>query len=215
MGHLFSILVPVSLAAAVSPMMFSEQLLLLGGRDGRTAARRFALGALGVVLLVVAVVMTVGAGLSLPRALRLSAGLDVTLGALLLVLAVVVHRRGERRPRPSGSESGSAPRGARAAFAFGVFSMATNVTTLPLLVVGSKDVAASGVPVLGAAVALGLLVCGASAPAVVPLVLDLLPGGRRVLEQVAGLLARHSRAIAVVVLAGAGLLFVVKGTVGL
>ena len=62
------------------------------------------------------------------------------------------------------------------ALGFGVVSMATNVTTLAIVVVAVKEVTASGDPVLDRAPALALLVVLASAPAWLP-VLVTLPRG--------------------------------------
>ena len=142
MIHLLSVLVPVALAAGVSPMMFSEQLLLLGTSDGRRAGRRYLAGTATVLAVLIAAVVTLGGSLALPHAPTLSAGLDVVLGLTLLAVAVLVHLR---RPRPRRRKN---TRGSQAAFGFGVFSMATNFTTLPLVIRSQEHCIQRGVGVL-------------------------------------------------------------------
>lgn len=209
MIHLLSVLVPVALAAGVSPMMFSEQLLLLGTSDGRRAGRRYLAGTATVLAVLIAAVVTLGGSLALPHAPTLSAGLDVVLGLTLLAVAVLVHLR---RPRPRRRKN---TRGSQAAFGFGVFSMATNFTTLPLVVAAAKNIASSGVSVFWQVIAVLILLVGACLPAWLPLVIDRLPEGRRILDSISQGLEKHDKTITVAALAIVGVLLTVKGVLGM
>lgn len=212
MGDLLSYLIPMALASGVSPMMFSEQMLVLSGSGGRWAALRYLAGTATIVLVVVGLVLTIGRTVSLPSAPRLSAGLDLALGALLVVIALLVRVRGDRRPRHPKA-AGQSHHRHHAAYAFGLFSMATNFTTLPLVVAASKNVASSGVGPAGIAVGVVVVVVGACLPAWLPLLIDRLPGARRAVEDLSHFVDTHGRTLLVLALAGIGLFLIVKGIV--
>ncbi|MEI2778435.1 MAG: GAP family protein [Tetrasphaera sp.] len=212
MTHLLSTLMPLCLAAGISPVMFSEQLLLVSGRGGRRSATAFAAGTVAVLAVLTALVVTVGGSLSLPRTPTLSARLDVALGGLLLALAALVRKRAPRPPKPATTEP---DRSVASAFGFGVFSMATNLTTLPLVIAAAKDIAASGVSVVWMALAIALLLIGGCLPAWTPLVLERVPGGQRTMAAISDTLDRHGRSLVVLALGGAGVLFVSKGLLAL
>ncbi|WP_370891646.1 GAP family protein [Janibacter sp. GXQ6167] len=213
MGRLLLTLLPVALAAGVSPMMLSEQLLLLTSRDGARRSRAYAAGMATVLLGLSVVVLTIGRSLSLPKAPTLSAGLDIALGTALIILALVL-RTHTPKPRPHRAPSSDSSSGVGAAYGFGAFSMLTNFTSLPLIVVASKDIAASGVSPFGVVLALVLLLLGGCLPAWAPLVLNRTPAGARALRAVAHGFDAHGRTLVAIAVAGVGLLFVAKGTVG-
>ena len=204
---------PLSLAAGISPMMLSEQMLLLAGRGGRRSALAYVAGTATIVLALLAAVLAIGANLELPRAPRLSGRVDVTVGALLLVLAVV----GARRPHPvtkrpdTPHERGGFGR----SYAFGLFAMATNVTTLPMVIAAGKDVVAHGSD--GAVVLLGMsvILVGACLPAWAPLVLAQVPGGSALLDRLPHLIAANGRRIVILAITAAGVFCLVKGVLQL
>ncbi|NHA69187.1 GAP family protein [Phycicoccus flavus] len=228
MHLLLGTLLPLCLAAAVSPMMLSEQLVLLSRADGRRSATAYALGTAAVLVVVVGAVVVLGRTLSLPRAPRISARLDIGLGVAMFVVAAVVWRWRTIRARshhtdPEQDQRSEHRRAARgvggpgAAFGFGVFSMATNFTTLALVLAAAKDVAASGWPALGVAVAALVLVAFGCVPAWVPVALQVAAptSGARVLGTLSQALSAHGRLVVTVLLVAAGVLFVVKGLVHL
>ncbi len=93
--------------------------------------------------LVVAIVLF-GRAISLPTEPHLNATLDFVLGLVLVNVAVLVLVSGRRRggsPSRKGGDDRRASRSrqARAAFAIGVFSMATNYTTLALIAPAAKE----------------------------------------------------------------------------
>ena len=206
---------PLGLAAAVSPVMLTEQAVILAGPDGRRAGARYAAGVIVTLLVAVTAILVFGRSLALPRRPHLDASLDVGLGVLLIALAVVLQRRRDRHPpRPAGPTT---TRRAQAAFGFGVFSMATNVTTLTLLVPAGKEIAAADVGLAGRVLLVLVLAALASMPASVPVVLTrIAPGpGRRALAAMGELIARYGRVAVVAILAVAGTFFVVRGIVRL
>jgi protein-S-isoprenylcysteine O-methyltransferase Ste14 len=198
----------------VSPVMLTEQTLLLAGPDGPRAGMRYALGAVGTLLVVVALVVLFGAAVSLPSQPRLDASLDLALGVVLLALAALVytwarsHARAARDPAtPSRSRRSSG------AFPFGAFSMATNFTTLALVLPAAKEIASADLPAIEKPLLALVLVGLASAPAWVPVVLSrVAPStGQRVLDAIGRLIARYGRQAIVALLTIAGLFFVGRG----
>jgi Sap, sulfolipid-1-addressing protein len=212
------LILPLGLGGSVSPVMLTEQTLLLAGPDGRRAGTQYAVGAALTLLVVVLAVVLFGAALSLPSEPRLDASLDLALGAILVLLAglgygwVRLHPRAGHHQRPS-----KASRRRRAALPFGAFSMATNFTTLALVLPAAKEIASADLEVVGKAVLALVLVGLASAPAWLPVVLTRVApaAGQRILDATAQLIADHGRQAIVALLSFAGLFFVARGLVRL
>jgi hypothetical protein len=210
------VVAPLGLAGAVSPVMLSEQTVILAGHDGRRAASRYAAGVVLTALAAVLAVLAFGHSVALPRRPHLDASLDLLLGGVLLALAGGI--RALRRHRAGDDATPRAhSRRTQAAFPFGVFSMATNVTTLALLVPAAKEIATAGVTIAGRTVLVLVVVSLVSMPALLPVVLTkLAPGpGQRALGAVADVIANHGRAAVVALLGMAGMFFVVRGFVRL
>jgi hypothetical protein len=217
-----ALVIPLGLGGAVSPVMLTEQTVLLAGPGGSRAGVRYAAGVVLTLLIIVSAIMLFGRSISLPTEPHLDASLDVVLGLILLSVAVVVHRLGLRRAGSPGREGAddrrpSVERRARAAFPFGAFSMATNVTTLALIAPAAKEISAADVEIAGRIVLVLVLVGLASTPAWAPVALArVAPGpGGRALSAIRELLARHGRAATVGLLGAAGLFFVGRGIVRL
>jgi hypothetical protein len=212
------LILPLGLGGSVSPVMLTEQTLLLAGPDGRRAGTQYAVGAALTLLVVVLAVVLFGAALSLPSEPRLDASLDLALGAILVLLAglgygwVRLHPRAGHHQRPS-----KASRRRRAALPFGAFSMATNFTTLALVLPAAKEIASADLEIVGKAVLALVLVGLASAPAWLPVVLTRVApaAGQRILDATAQLIADHGRQAIVALLSFAGLFFVARGLVRL
>ncbi|HEX6888280.1 MAG TPA: GAP family protein [Candidatus Nanopelagicales bacterium] len=205
--------VPLGLAAAVSPVMLAEQMVLVGQPNGRRAATAYALGTASVLVALSGVLLVLGRSVSLPRAPRLDTALDLVLGGLLLVLAWWLARRG-RRAGPGGPmKRRQAAMRPVEAFGFGVVSMATNFTSLPIVLVAEKDIAASSSPWSVKALAVLVLVGLTTAPAWAPVLAAALPGrgSQAALEAVADFTAREGRRLATAALALIGALLVLRG----
>jgi hypothetical protein len=208
--QVLGVVVPLGLAGALSPVMLTEQTVLLAGPGGRRAAGRYATGAALVLLAFVGVLVLFGRSIALPLEPHLDATLDLVLGTLLVALAALLRRGRPREPRrrPPGGAIGP-----RAALAFGVAAMATNVTTLAPVVPAAKEIAAGDLGLPGRAAAVVVLVGLASAPAWVPVALTAVAPGpaERALRAVAGLIRRRGRRLAVWLLAALGVLLDLRG----
>lgn len=216
MLHLLLVLVPLGLAASVSPVMLTEQTVLLAVPGGRRAGLLYAAGAATVLVLLVAAVLVMGRSLSLPTAPHLDATLDLVVGGALVALALAVHLVPARDRQPSRRGS-TRQLGPAAALGFGVFSMGTNVTTLALVVPAAKEIAAASVPTWGRLLASALLVALACLPAWGPVLLVAAAptAAGRFLGRVEDLLHRRGRLLAVLLVGGAGLFLVGRGVIRL
>ena len=210
------VVAPLGLAGAVSPVMLTEQTVILAGRGGRRAALRYAAGVVLTALVAMLAILRLGHAVALPTRPHLDASLDLALGAALLVVAAVVRARGRHRPTPQPAPR-HGTRGTQAAFPFGVFSMATNVTTLALLVPAAKEIATAEVSLAGRIALVLVVVTLTSIPAWVPVLsTKLAPApAQRVLTVVDDVIARHGRTGVVAVLGVAGVFFAVRGVVRL
>jgi Sap, sulfolipid-1-addressing protein len=217
-----ALVLPLGLGGAVSPVMLTEQTVILAGPGGVRAGTRFALGAVIALTLIVIAVVLFGRAISLPTEPQLDATLDLILGVILLVAAIVAFALGRRR-RGLGARVGEHGRRAggsrrdRAALPFGVFAMATNFTTLALIVPAAKEVSSAGVGFVGRMVLVVLLVVLVSTPAWAPVVLTFVAPGtsKRALTALGEQITRHGRAGSVVLLGAAGLFLVGRGIVRL
>ena len=208
-----AIIVPLAVAGAISPVMLTEQTLLLAGPDGRRTGSLYAAGAVVTLLVLVVSMVVLGRAFKLPSEPRLSESLDLVVGAVLLVLAGLVLALGRHRHVPATTRR-TYPRAAQAALPFGVFSMATNVTTLALMVPAAKVISSANVGLAGRAFLVGVLVGIASVPAWAPVALTMVAPdvGERALDAVHHLITRWGRAVLVAASAAAGLFFIVRGT---
>ena len=214
MLHLLVVLVPLGLAAAVSPVMLTEQTVLLTGPEGRRTGVLYAAGTAAVLVVLVGAILLVGQSVSLPRTPTLDASLDLWIGGLLLALAVALC---VWRPRSRAGRRPHERMGPPAAFAFGVFSMATNITTLALVVPAGKEIAASHVPLWEGLIAAVLLVALGCLPAWGPVALESAAPetAGTLLERLERLIHRHGRLLVVLLVAAAGAFLVIRGIVRL
>ena len=216
-----AVVIPLGLGGAVSPVMFTEQAVLLAGPEGGTAGVRYAAGVVLTTFVIVVAIVLFGRAISLPTEPHLDASLDLVLGVVLVFVAVFVfvlgrrrggslsRKAGDDRPRASGS------RQARAAFPFGVFSMATNVTTLALIAAASKEISRADAEIAGVAVLILVLVGLVTTPAWVPLALTRVAPGpsQRAFAALREQIARRGRVVTVGLLSAAGLFFIGRGLI--
>lgn len=216
--HVLALIIPFGLAGAVSPVMLTEQTVVLASPGGRRAAIGYAAGAILALTAYVCLLIAFGHSINLPKDPHLDALLDVVVGAALVVTALVLRHRGRRATAP-GPDSGHQRRSMTPvqSVGFGVVAMATNLSTLALVVPGAKAIAASDVHLAGRAIAVAVLVVLASIPAWLPVALTAVAPGptERGLRRLGDLLDRHGRTIMLVVVGGLGLFLVVRGVVRL
>jgi threonine/homoserine/homoserine lactone efflux protein len=213
--HLLVVLVPLGLASSVSPVMLTEQTVLLAAPEGRRTGLLYAVGTATVLVVIVGATVTLGQSLELSAALHLNAWLDLTVGALLLALALAVRLwRGPERAEQGRTRQRMSP---PAAYAFGAFSMATNVTTLALVVPAAKEISASELAAWEGVVAAALLVAFACVPAWGPVALvSVAPGtAGRLLDRVERLIHRRGRLMVVILVGAAGVFLLARGLVRL
>ena len=218
-----AVVIPLGLGGAVSPVMLTEQTVLLAGPDGGRAGVRYAAGVVLTTFVIVVAIVLFGRAISLPTEPHLDATLDLVLGLVLVNVAVLVlvlgRRRGGSPSRKGGDDRrASGSRQARAAFAFGVFSMATNVTTLALIAAGRQgDLQELTLRSQLQAVLVLVLVGLVTTPAWVPVALTRVAPGpsQRGLAAVREQIARRGRGVTVGLLSAAGLFFIGRGLIRL
>lgn len=196
--------------------MLTEQTYLLA--RGRKAAKRYALGAFLTVFVFIALATLFGRVISLPTEPTLSASLDVGLGALLVVLGgalylIELRSGGGSRRKQEKQRSVSD----RRAFAFGIFSMATNLTTLALVLPAAKIIADAGLDYPERLVLEILLALIAAVPAWLPLALTRVSPGRarHALDWIDQTIEKHGKKLVAVALLVLGGFLLLKGIIGL
>ena len=215
-----AVVIPLGLGGAVSPVMLTEQTVLLAGPSGGRAGLRYASGVVLTASVIVVAIVLFGRAISLPTEPHLDATLDLVVGLILVNVAVLVRVSGRRRSPRGNAEDDEGAKGSRqtrAAFAFGVFAMATNVTTLALIAPAAKEISRADVEIAAAAVLVLVLVGLVSMPAWVPLALSRVAPGpsQRGLAALRDQIARRGRGFTVGLLGAAGLFFIARGLVRL
>ncbi|MGB0121227.1 MAG: GAP family protein [Solirubrobacterales bacterium] len=210
----FLLVLPFALAGAVSPMMLTEQTLLLAGPGGRTASRRFAMAAILVLFLFVGVLIVFGRAISLPHEPSLDANLDILIGCLLVLASMLIRHR---RQRGTDEKKERRQFGPGQAFGFGAFSMATNFTSLALVVPAAKVIAASDLSFPQRDVLAILLVLIVATPAWLPLALTAIAPGpaESFLVGLGNFIERNGRALTVLLLLVLGLVLIGHGIIRL
>jgi hypothetical protein len=104
-----AVIIPLGLGGALSPVMLTEQTVLLARPDGGRAGVRYAAGVVLTSFVVVVAILLFGHAISLPAKPHLDATLDVVLGLVLVTVAVLVLVSGQRRggsPSRKGGDDG-------------------------------------------------------------------------------------------------------------
>jgi hypothetical protein len=216
-----AVVVPLGLGGALSPIILTEQSVLLARPDGGTAATRFAAGVAFAALVMVVAIVLFGHALSLPTEPHLDATLDLVLGTVLLCVGIVLFERRRRDGATTqdrdDAKSASGGRKGRAAFPFGLFAMATNFTTLALMLPAAKEISRADAGTAAEAVLIVVLVVLVSMPAWVPLALTRVAPGpsERGLTAVRNLIERRGQTLTVWLLGAAGLFFIARGLIRL
>ena len=201
-----ALVIPLGLGGAVSPVMLTEQTVLLGGPDGGGAAARYAAGVVLTTFVIVVAIVSFGRAVSLPTEPHLDATLDLVVGLVLVNVAVLVLVTGRRRGHAG-----------RLLLLFPRVLHATNFTTLALIAPAAKEISRADVEIAAEAVLVLVLVGLVSVPAWVPLVLTRFAPGpsERGLAAVRDQIDRRGRVVTVGLLSAAGLFFIGRGLVRL
>lgn len=175
MGELLAQTVPLSLGAAISPLVLMGALLVLGGQHGRARATAYAFGfaatataLLGVGVLAIAAVRDRHGGPVDSPTVDLAVGIMLIAFGLLLVRPKRKHDDARAQHHHRRWIKPDAPLYAFALF--GVVMMLVNVSSIVLLIAVLKEVARSGATTADGAVALVIADLCTWLPAVGPLV---------------------------------------------
>lgn len=195
--------VPLAAGAAVSPAVLGASLELLAAfkQHGRRMLFIYLAGAALVVVAVLALAILLPQRPQTRGDRLVSDVVDLALGALLLAFAVVLI---VRRPKPR-KDSTNRLLSSRwvwlGVLGLGLFMMATNLSTLVLLLAGSHVVHSSHAGGTAALLGYGILVVGALLPILLPLCWALISpaSASRVLGGFSAVIAKHSRVIGIVV----------------
>jgi hypothetical protein len=207
MSSLLSQVIPLALAAAISPVLFLLQLNTLTGT--RPIARGSALTAGAAIVLIAGSTIGVLVGeTGFSTNDTLQAWVNIAFGALL----VLVGLRALVRPRPSRSPDAKAG-SLRASFMMGAGGMASNVTTFALYIPALALIAGSGLPLAQQGIASLVILVITLMVAWVPLLLAaVVPGAStRLLPAVGGWMRANDRWIQVVLGFGFGIWLLAKG----
>lgn len=193
--------------------MLTEQTVLLAGPNGRRTASRFALGTVLVTTVYLGALVALGHAISLPKRPTLSASMDIAAGAILVLVAAGIHLRGlghhEHRERPARTEMGPS-----AALGFGVFSMATNFTSLTILLPAAKDISAGEPNLVGRIALVAVLVVLTTMPAWIPIATTRVAAGiaEQALDWLSNLISQYGRKVTEILIAVLGVVLIGRGT---
>jgi threonine/homoserine/homoserine lactone efflux protein len=213
MSTLLSDIVPLALAAAISPVIFLLQLTTLTG--SRPIARGSALTAGAATALIV--VSTIGVlvgdtGFSTRDTLQ--AAINIAFGALLMAVGL---RALLRPPKPKEPKASARKPSVRGSYLAGIGGMASNITTFALYIPALALIAGSGLPLRQQGFAALIILVITLMVAWVPLVLAVaVPGASsRLLPRLGSWMTANNRWIQVVLGLGFGIWLLVKGVDGL
>jgi hypothetical protein len=213
MGSLLGEVVPLALAAAISPVVFLLQLNTLTGP--RPLSRGAALTAGAAIVLIIGSTLGVllgGTGFSDRPTLQ--AVISIAFGVLLIAVGL---RALLRPPRPKPADHDQKPASARRSFLAGMGGMASNVTTFALYIPALALIAGSGLPLGQRGLAALIILLITLMVAWVPLLIAaVVPGATtHLLPALGGWMTRNDRWIQVVLGLGFGIWLLVKGVTGL
>ena len=213
MSSLLTQIVPMALAAAISPVIFLLQLNTLTGPRPLARASALTAGA-AVVLIVVSTIGVALGGTGFATNDTLQAAINIGIGALLVAMGI---RALVRPPRPHAADDADSPRGVGRSFLAGAGAMATNLTTFALYTPALAAIAASGLPLGQRGLAALTILVITLTVAWVPLVLaaTIPAASRRVLPAMGRWMAANSRWTQVVLGLGFGAWLIAAGAVDL
>lgn len=215
MGELMARVVPLALMGAISPTVLLATVIILTGRRPLPRVWTLIAGLVTIVLVVEFVGFILLGSVVVGHNSKLSAIVDLAVGALLLIGAAVIFLRPARKVSKKPTQD---DRVHYAEFyAAGIILMATNFSTLAPLVIATKDIASATVEASAKAVLLAVITVIVLLPALVPLMITLtLPKrSNAILGQLSKMLRRHGRQIVAVVFGGIGIYLLISGLAGL
>lgn len=213
-------MVPLALAAAVSPTVLTVTILLLSSTDHpRLKTSAYLLGAAVAVIVIgiIALMISTAAGTKPAHPSAASALIDIALGVLLLAVGV---RQFTKKPKPKKPEEAQEKKGQKSLGsqvfeegALGVAMIASDYTSLVFYVAAAKQTTDAKLPAVEAIVPMAIVALGILAPIILPLGATLIAPGtsRRFLDAVNGLVKQDGRYIAGIVAFIFGIYLLYKG----
>jgi threonine/homoserine/homoserine lactone efflux protein len=209
MSSLLEEIVPLALAAAISPVVFLLQLNTLTGPRPLTRGTALTAGA-ALVLIIGSTLGVVLGGTGFSTRNTLQAAINIAFGVLLILVGL---RALLRPPKPKASDSEAKPTSVGRSFLAGAGGMASNVTTFALYIPALALIAGSELPLGQRGLAALIILLITLTVAWVPLVLAVaVPGAStRLLPAVGRWMTANNRWIQVVLGLGFGIWLLVKG----
>jgi threonine/homoserine/homoserine lactone efflux protein len=213
MSSLLGQVIPLALAAAISPVIFLLQLTTLTGPRPIARGAAVTAGAAAVLIILSTIGVALG-GTSFSSKDTLQAVLNIVLGALLILVGL---RALLKPPKPKATEPEAKPASVERSLVAGAAAMASNVTSFALYIPALALIAGSGLP-LGQRGLAGLIILLITLMvAWVPLLLaaTVPAASNRLLPALGRWMTENDRWIQVVLGFGFGILLVAKGVKGL
>ena len=215
---MLSVIVPLAVAAAVSPLLIVSVLYYLGGTHPIARALAFVIGVttpcVVIALLVVPGVIIIGGTHGGHGHTPVLAYIYLFVGIALLFMALVSAVRNVQPSTPDSGASTDTRREIRRAYQFGVGLELLNFSSLPLYLDGLNAIRVSGVASSAKAVATALFIvimlCEIYIPVIVCAIVPEL--SRRVIAPVRAWLTDHLRVVTFLVGLIYGVYFVVKAS---
>jgi hypothetical protein len=212
MSRLLLQVIPMALAAAISPVLFLLQLDTLTGTRPIARGAALAAGAATVLFVVSSLGVALG-GTGFSADEQLQAWINVGLGLLLCGVGVkaLVHPAPPKQPREHPE-----PKSVGRSFLAGAGGMASNLTTFALYIPALALIAGSGLGLGARGLAALVIFVITLMVAWVPLVLALIPGvSTRILPAIGGWMTRNNRWLQVALGFGFGIWLAAKGVLAL
>lgn len=217
MDHLLVQLVPLGIGAAISPFASAICITLLSTRKPLVNASAFVLG-YGAVLALIGALAFVGfadgGSGSEEGSSAIKGTIDAAIGVLFLVLVLkMLLRAPDPNAPPPRWMAGIDSIGTGKALFFGVFSMATNVTSLPLYISGLKEIVTANIGTAGSIIVLALFMLLVVMELLVPIVVYAASPRRAgaILGATRRWLEKNNRVISILVFGVFGVLLLTRG----
>jgi threonine/homoserine/homoserine lactone efflux protein len=209
---------PFALGGMVSPTVLALAMLIMASPDhGRRKGLAYFLGTLTFSVLFVAALHLFLHSLGMTHPSRskqqTEAIIDIVIGALLVIWAIVRVLRGSPPAKAKHEERAKRQLSFAAAFGVGFVMMATNLSTLPLYALAVRVVDKSSLSMTDKLIEFAIITAIILVPAWLPVALAYIAPrqSQRVLDWLREFLVRHSRLIITVILAGFGFYLIIKG----
>lgn len=218
MMRIFLEALPFALGGAVSPTLLALAMLVMASPDrGRLKGVAYFLGTLAFSMLFVVALhfLLHSVGMARPDAskVRTEAIIDLIIGIVLVIWAMVRVLRGTPPTKTKHEDRARKPMGLGAAFGAGFVMMSLNFSTLPLYALAVRAVDRSGLPMQEKLIEFVAITAIILIPAWLPVGLAYLvpKQSQRILDGLRGFFARHGRLIITIILAGFGFFLIIKG----